>query len=186
VADFLHWLGFPDPSQFVAQAVENHPDGVLVGQVLVRPALLPDQRLAHRLGRHPRAQKRRLELGVLLAVCIRQSPNILLQLNMFLFRLLVAAGGEVSQTNNPGPQLMQSQFDRVASPAEHAFGASRTAFQLIQSDLSLKGSSFRPSQLARGIFDGAHLLFRQLVHRPLLETSPDEESPQSQEGIQNQ
>ncbi len=49
-----------------------------------------------------------------------------------------------------------------------------------------KMSSFRPSQLARGIFDGAHLLFRQLVHRPLLETSPDKESPQSQEGIQNQ
>ena len=79
--------------------------------------------------------------------------------------------GRVDQTGDSRAKFIQTQFHRVSRPTKHPFGPSRISLDIVRRHPGLKLPSLGSREFGSRILDRPNLLFRQLVHRPLPETS---------------
>lgn len=134
-------------------SVEDHANGVRMGELLIRPTLLLNQGLTHRLGGHAGILKGTLKLRIALAVRLYQRENILQQVRLGLLAWAPTALRIVVDARDSGAQLVQPQRHRLARPTKHCLRLSRTPTEVVQGHLRLELPSFRSSQLARGVTD---------------------------------
>src|SRR2546421_5482958 len=83
--DLLEWLGLLNTPQTVIQTVQKALKSAWMGEFLVPVALLFDQPLPNLLPRDARIQKRRLKLGIGLALGVDQGANRCFECGILLF-----------------------------------------------------------------------------------------------------
>ena len=137
--------GLADASQTIAQTVQEIVHRPLRRHGRVR---LPSQELRpDGLGRDPRERQRRLKFRIRLALRRHNRMHLLDQFRMLLFGLGPTAIREIVETANAGPLFVQTQLDRLPSPAEHPFGLTGPALTILLGDFRLKLPTPKSRQL---------------------------------------
>jgi hypothetical protein len=162
--DLLDRPGLRHMAQAVAQAVEEIADGALTGQVFVAVALALDQGMADSLGREACGGERGWGRGIALGVGLDEVADVVSQPGMVLLCGVSSALGVPIEAGDPGAQLGEAELDGLPSPAEDAFGQTRAAVEVIESDLGLEPPPFGTGQEPGGLAKGLDRVFRERFH----------------------
>src|SRR2546430_13130995 len=116
--DLLERLGLLNTPQTVIQAVQKALKSAWMREFLVPVALLFDQQLPNLFPRDARIQKRRLELGIGLALGVDQGANRCFECGILLFGSMPTSRREVINAPYPGLYLTYSFLHGRSRPPD--------------------------------------------------------------------